>query len=195
MGPAGMLKRAPKGGEHKRPIRGKRFRPYHPVWKAFCVASGLWFPIWLFKLVKGKKQEKSTGSYAKIDEGHSSNNTSWYGAPPGPVNAPYTEGGTGYVQPAGTAGAKYEPMGYAGGASTARSDAEGNYLSSVYAQPVIIGPIEQTNAIPLPSPSPSPAPSMVSTMTAPPPYVGRAGNGSDIFKPPPSHPRATGETV
>lgn len=77
-------------------------------------------------------------------------------------------------------------MGYSGtvDAHAQRTRAEGNATTS-QTQPIITGPIEQTSAIPLPTPSPSPAPSMVSAMTAPPPYSGSTVvTGANAYKPP-----------
>ncbi|KAI0130252.1 hypothetical protein BJ170DRAFT_307743 [Xylariales sp. AK1849] len=157
--------------------RDKDWRKRCALWKAFCVASGLWFFIWLFKLHRGKKR-KSEKSYTKIEEGHSSGNSACYGAPAGPVDALHVRCGTGYVQPAGIVGARYEPMDYSGPAVTAGLGIEkGPDIACV--QPMIIGPIQQMSSIPLPTPSPSPAPSMMSDTTAPPPYTrtGEADSG------------------
>ncbi|KAH6645856.1 hypothetical protein BKA67DRAFT_582545 [Truncatella angustata] len=156
--------------------KGAKARKAHAVWKAFCVASGLWFPILLFKLLKERKSLKSAGSYSKIDEGHSTNHTAWHGTSSTAADAPYSYGGTGFKQASSEGGSRYEPMGYNSAAATPR------HTETSGAHPIIIGPIEQTSSIPLPTSSPSPAPSMVSAMTAPPPYSGRPRGGVDIYK-------------
>ncbi|KAK7972891.1 hypothetical protein PG996_007113 [Apiospora saccharicola] len=115
--------------ERKNQREGKSFRPWHAMWKAFCVASGLWIFIWLFKLllevVKKKRGSGSRqsghngpvsraggGAYTKVDEGDGSHDntniaynsaglTSW------PANIPRVFGGSNSTS-------KYKSMGYSG---------------------------------------------------------------------------------
>ncbi|KAK3693762.1 hypothetical protein B0T22DRAFT_436913 [Podospora appendiculata] len=94
----------------------RRFRIGYVLWNAFAVASFLWIPIKLFKLISGRTgrhaKTAKVGMYAKIDEGRDGTgetiNSSTV-APPTP--SLYGDGGAGagYV-PAG----KYEPFGYVG---------------------------------------------------------------------------------
>lgn len=203
-------------------------------WKAFCLASGLWLPIWIYKkCVKGRKhREKSLlggggggggkkgGSYSKIEEGQgglsdgasSHHNSAIYDVPAGTIDAPYAQGGTGYVGGNGQEGARFEPYATAygstaaatppvmvgGGTGTTTTTTTGGAADDYFTAsklekerlqepPVIIGPIEQTGAVPLPSPCVSPAPTMNSSVTAPPPYQQPPPQQQQsVFMPPPA---------
>ncbi|KAK8102763.1 hypothetical protein PG984_015909 [Apiospora sp. TS-2023a] len=117
--------------ERKHQREGKSFRPWHAIWKAFCVASGLWIFIWLFKLLLGVVKKKrgsgsrqsghngpvsraGGGAYTKVDEGdvgHDNTNTTYNsaGLTSWPANTPRVFGGSNSTS-------KYESMGYSGAA-------------------------------------------------------------------------------
>ncbi|KAK3336173.1 hypothetical protein B0T19DRAFT_31182 [Cercophora scortea] len=144
--------------ERKRKADGDaphKFRVGYVLWKAFAIASFLWIPIKLFKLISKRtgRHAKTTkvGMYAKIDEwlppaGDPSSSTA---APP--AASPYGDGGAGagYV-PAG----KYEPLGY-------------------------VGTTGALDPSPLNSPDPGTDYAKIPTVsTNPPPYAAAVGGGS-----------------
>ncbi|KAI8626983.1 hypothetical protein F5Y19DRAFT_184639 [Xylariaceae sp. FL1651] len=170
--------------ENRRKKNGQPFRAGHAVWKAFCVATGLWFWIWLFKKCGccGGASRKSAGAasggtYEKVEGGQApppppaaaaAAPASYAPAPtaaappPAGPNAPAWYGvpanqNTAYA-PYGQPAGKFEPLGY-------------------NPPPVIQShqPFVQHNAIPMDSfgPSPSPGPGMA----PPPPYMGNAPPG------------------
>lgn len=153
--------------ERKRKREGKSFRPGRALWKAFCIPTGVWFWIWLFRRLSNKR--KSGGNYTKLDKGHPY--TAWYGATAPPTqqhHQQHAQDATGHGYAQGSMGAQFEPI------------AVGLGISHLHpqARPVVTGPIEQTSSVPL-SAVPSRNPSIISSMTAPPPYV---SNG--MYKPP-----------
>jgi hypothetical protein len=198
--------------ERKLKARGESFRFGHVLWKSFCLASGLWLTIWIYKRCCGKRNKNSDrslkggGSYSKIEEGVGNgghpvpNNSAVYSVLPGTVDAPYAQGGTGYTgSNEREEGSRFEPMGYnatsTSNLTTASTAVPGGAADEYFRDakkqmqepPVIIGPIEQIGAVPLPSPTASPAPTMTSTATAPPPYQPPPPQSQqqNVFMPPP----------
>ncbi|KAH7039806.1 uncharacterized protein B0I36DRAFT_357192 [Microdochium trichocladiopsis] len=101
--------------ENRRKHRGEQFRAGHAVWKAFCVATGLWFWIWVFKKCGCCGADRS--SYTNVEGGQApAPHGGRYGGASA-ANTAYAQGGM-YGQPAPASVGKFEPMGYSGAAGT-----------------------------------------------------------------------------
>ncbi|KXJ94020.1 hypothetical protein Micbo1qcDRAFT_172882 [Microdochium bolleyi] len=86
--------------ERKRKHQGLKFRTGHVFWKAFCIASGLWFWIWVFKkggccgADNGPAGEAKSGMLNGSSYNHVEHGAAFYGASPQPQQQ------------------RFEPMGY-----------------------------------------------------------------------------------
>ncbi|KAH7037568.1 uncharacterized protein B0I36DRAFT_314341 [Microdochium trichocladiopsis] len=97
--------------ERRRKRQGLQFRTGHVFWKAFCIASGLWFWIWVFKKCgAGGADSRNAGGNKSMLDGNNYNQLegggAWYGAnPQHQLHHPQLQ----QQQPG-----RFEPIGYAG---------------------------------------------------------------------------------